>query len=76
MIILANELGVFIFILFLLDRVKIYKAIKVSNIYRNVHILSYRKTSLFQTLHFDSLNYKCDSLLHYLLRTFYQRQNY
>lgn len=35
-----------------------------------MHALSYSKTSLFQMLHFGDLKYKCDPIMHYLLKSF------
>lgn len=75
-IILAKELRVepkpYIYVVSIRQG-KFYKA---NNTYRNEHIHSYSKTSLLQTLHFDNLNYKCDSILHYLVRKFHQLKNY
>lgn len=65
----------FIFILFLLDKVQICKDMKAKKMDRNVHVLSYSKTSLFQTLYFDDLKYKCDSVLLYLLKKVSQLKN-
>lgn len=43
---------------------------KAKKLYRRVHALSYSKTSLFQMLLFGDLKYKCDSILHCLLKSF------